>query len=380
VTLQPPSSSQRQPEPVRLETLPSVRAVVRITITVICVILSLYLLYLLRRPIGCIIVAGFLAIALSGPVSLLSRRMRRGLAIAVVYVLLILIPIAVVGILVPPIVTQGNTLVRNVPAYATDVQSFVEQNNTLRRLQQDYDITGQLRQQAEQLPARFGDAAGVLSGIGLGLVNSIFQAVTILILSVFMLGGGPRFRAFVLRHQPPDRAQWIEGLTDRIRSAVGSYVAAALAQALIAAVLAWLVLTVLGVPFALPLAVVIFLLDLVPLVGATIGAVLVGLVTLFSDFPVDTIVWTIWAIAYQQVENNVIQPRIQSRAVALEPFLVLVSVLFGSTLFGIPGALLAIPIAAAIQITVREVWQLRRTTIVAGPDAIARVEPGNDPP
>jgi predicted PurR-regulated permease PerM len=360
--------------------MPSVRAVVRITITVICVILSLYVLYLLRRPIGWIIVAGFLAIALSGPVSLLSRRMRRGLAIAVVYVLLILIPIAVVGILVPPIVTQGNTLVRNLPAYATDAQNFVEQNSTLRRLQQDYDIAGQLRQQAEQLPARFGDAAGVLSGIGLGLVNSVFQAVTILILSVFMLGGGPRFRRFVLRHQPPDRAEWMEGLTDRIRSAVGSYVAAALAQALIAAVLAWLVLTILGVPFALPLSVIIFLLDLVPLVGATIGAVLVGLVTLFSDFPIDTIIWTIWAIAYQQLENNVIQPRLQSRAVSLEPFLVLVSVLFGSTLFGIPGALLAIPIAAAIQITVREVWRLRRTTIVAGSNAIARVEPGNDPP
>uniref|UniRef100_UPI00397AE9CF AI-2E family transporter n=1 Tax=Salmonella sp. SAL4447 TaxID=3159902 RepID=UPI00397AE9CF len=89
------------------------------------------------------------------------------------------------------------------------------------------------------------------------------------------------------------------------------------------------------------LAVLIFLLDLVPLVGATLGAILVGVITLFSDFPTDTIVWIIWSIVYQQVENNVIQPRIQARAVQVHPFVVLTSVLFGSTLFGILGALLA---------------------------------------
>ncbi len=334
------------------------------TLTIVAVVLCLYLLYLLRKPIGWIVIAGFIAIALAGPVSVLSNRMKRGFAIAIVYILLILLPVGIVGILVPPVVTQGNNLVRNLPAYATDVQSFVAENDTLSRLQRDYDLTGKLREQAEKLPGRIGDAAGVLSDIGLGLVNSIFQAVTILILSVFMIGGGPRFQTFILALQPPDRAKWLQGVADRIRAAVGNYVAGALAQAGIAAVLSWLVLMILGVPYALPLAVIIFLLDLVPLVGATLGAILVGIVTLFSDFPIDTIIWTIWAIAYQQIENNVIQPRIQSRAVALEPFVVLVSVLFGSTLFGIPGALLAIPVAAAIQITIREVWKLRRAALL----------------
>jgi predicted PurR-regulated permease PerM len=113
--------------------------------------------------------------------------------------------------------------------------------------------------------------------------------------------------------------------------------------------------------------VLIFLLDLVPLVGATLGAIVVGFVTLFSDFPVDTIIWIIYAIVYQQIENNVIQPRIQSRAVQLEPLVVLISVLFGSTLFGILGALLAIPVAAAIQITIRE-WVAQRRALSAGPE------------
>ena len=120
-------------------------------------------------------------------------------------------------------------------------------------------------------------------------------------------------------------------------------------------------LSILGVPYALPLAVVVFLLDLVPLVGATLGAIIVGVVTLFSDFPTDTIIWVIFSVIYQQVENTVIQPRIQARAVAVHPFVVLVSVLFGSTLFGVLGALLAIPVAAAIQITIREYHAFRNT-------------------
>ncbi len=99
---------------------------------------------------------------------------------------------------------------------------------------------------------------------------------------------------------------------------------------------------------------IIFFLDLIPLVGATIGAVLVGVVTVFSDFPTVTIIWAVWSIVYQQVENNLIQPQIQRRAVNINPFLVIVAVLFGSTLLGIIGALVAVPVAATIQIAVRE--------------------------
>ena len=124
-------------------------------------------------------------------------------------------------------------------------------------------------------------------------------------------------------------------------------------------------MTILGIPFAGPLAVLVGFADLIPLVGATIAAVLVGIVTLFADFPIDTIIWAIWAIVYQQVENAVIQPQIQRRAVDVNPFVVLVSVLFGSTLFGILGALLAIPFAASVQIGVAEWWRFRQETRVA---------------
>jgi predicted PurR-regulated permease PerM len=337
------------------------RGIVRIVLTVIACVLALYVIYLLRRPITWIFIAGFIAIALSGPVNFLQRRMKRGLAVAAVYAALILVPILIMAALIPPIVTQGNNLAQSLPDYARDLTEFVQKNHRLRQLEEDYDITGKLEEQAGKLPAKLGDAAGVLSDIGVGIVNSLFAGITIIVLSIFMLSSARAWLDAFADRYPPERADWMKRLYDRIRTTVGNYVAGALLQATIAGVLAWIMLMILGVPYALPLAVVVFLLDLVPLVGATLGAIIVGVVTLFSDFPIDTIVWVIFSVVYQQVENTVIQPRIQARAVAVHPLVVLVSVLFGSTLFGVLGALLAIPVAAAIQITIREVNTFRDT-------------------
>ena len=110
--------------------------------------------------------------------------------------------------------------------------------------------------------------------------------------------------------------------------------------------------------------------------GATIGAVLVGVVTLFVDFPTVTIIWAIFAIAYQQFENYVVQPRIQSRAVELDPFIIVVAAIFGATLVGVVGALLAIPTAAAIQIAIREYLEYRREQPARSPQAGEDGSPG----
>ena len=354
---------------------PTVRAVLRVVLVVISVVLTLVLMYLLRQPLTWLFIAAFLAIALSGPVAFLSRRMRRGFAVAIVYLLLILMPFALIGLLVPPIVTQANNLVQNLDMSSQQFTEFVEENERLRQLQDDYDITGRLEEEASKLPTRLGDAAGVLGDIGVGLVNSIFAAVTIIVLSIFMLSSGRRFLDAWIREYQPDREQWWHALFGRISNAIGNYVAGALLQATVAGLTSWIVLLILGIDYALPLAVIVFLLDLIPLVGATLGAILVGIVTLFSDFPVDTIIWAVFAIVYQQVENNVIQPRIQSRAVQLDPLIVLVSVLFGSALFGVLGALLAIPVAAAIQITYRE-YRAERKALAP---AVATPGPGASP-
>jgi predicted PurR-regulated permease PerM len=342
------------------ENQPSIRAVLRVVATVSLSALALYLMYLVREPLGYIVLGAFLAVAASGPVNLLSRKLPRGLAIAIVYLGIVLIPVTIALILVPPIVEQGTRLANNLPEYVRDLNEAFEENPQLREANEKYDITTKLEDVANNLVSRLGDAAGTLVDIGAGVVSSLFALVTILVISMFMVGRGKAWRDALLRYRPPEHADRIRRATDAMANAVGSYVGGALAQALIAGFTAWLMLVILGVPSPLPLALIIALLDLIPLVGATLGAVVVGVVTLFVDFPTTTIIWAIFAIAYQQFENYVVQPRIQSRAVELDPFLVVVAALFGGALLGVIGALLAIPTAAAIQIAVREWMEYRR--------------------
>ncbi len=339
------------------------RAALRTVLTVVVVALTLYILYQLRTPITWLVVAAFIAVAMSGPVNLLQRRMKRGLAIALVYLALVLIPIGLGALLIPNIVGQIETLAGNVPEYAQDVTDFVQGNETLNDLNDKYDFTSEIQNAADDLPSRIGDAAGVLQDIGVGVVNSVFAAVTILILSIFMVAGGPRWAELFVRSQPPGRAERVDRALRDVANAIGNYVGGALAQATIAGISAFIVLTILGAPFAAPLALIVAFFDLIPVVGATIAAVLIAVVMVFVNFPVGLIVWVIFAIVYQQFENYVIQPQIQRRAVEVEPFIVLVAVLFGSTLFGVLGAILAIPAAASLQIVWREYRDYRRETL-----------------
>jgi predicted PurR-regulated permease PerM len=347
----------------------------RVVAVVMVAALAVYVLYLLKKPIGWLVLAAFIAIAVSGPVALLEKRLRRGLSIAIVYVGVIMIPVLIGAVLVPPLVEQANNLATNAPQYARDLTNTVQNNKTLHNLDQKYDLTAKIREQAANLAGKVGDAAGVLADVGAGIVSSIFAGVTILILSIFMVGAAPRWRRAFVRLQPHSRAKALNRMFDRTGNAVGGYVRGAALQALIAGVSSWVVLEILGVPYPVALALIIFLLDLVPLVGATLGAVIVGLVTLFTDFPTATIVWGIWSVIYQQIENTVIQPRIQSRAVQVEPFVVLVAVLFGSTLFGVFGALLAIPAAATIQIAIYEYSLYRRERLELDPDEESPADP-----
>ncbi|MBE2318140.1 AI-2E family transporter [Solirubrobacter sp. CPCC 204708] len=368
VPLDPPD--RKEPPLVRVVPHLSAQIVLRTLFIVVFFALALWLVYLLRKPISWVLIAIFLAVALSGPVNWLDQWMKRGFAITIVYLALLLIPIGIGALIVPPLVTQTNNLIQNLPQYAQDVQNYVEKNERLRSLEADYNITGQLQEQAETLPGRIGDAANVLGDIGLGVVNSLFALFTILVLTAFLLGSGHKWVQRAIDLRPPRHAARIRSATNHMGKAVGGYVGGVLAQATVAAVSAYIVLIILDVPFAAALAIIIFFADLVPLIGATIGAVLVGVVTVFADFPTATIVWAIYSIIYQQVENTLIQPQIQKRAVNVHPFIVLVAVLFGSTLLGVLGALVAIPVAASVQIGIREWWEYRsdqaRAELTAG--------------
>jgi predicted PurR-regulated permease PerM len=343
--------------------MPTVRSIVRIVLVVVCVAIVLYLLWLLRKPISWLLIATFLAVALSPPVNWLSMRMRRGFAIAITYFGLLLVPILLIALIVPPLITEANDFADNVPRYANDVTEYVEKNERLREINEDYDITQKLEDEAEKLPNRLGGAAGTLRDIGFGIVNSLFALITILVMTAFLLGSGRQWTDDFIDSRPPEWRERLRRSRENMASAVGGYVAGALTIALIAGIATYIVLLILGVPFRGPLAVVAGLFSLIPLVGATIAAVLIGVVTVFEDFPTTTIIWAVWAILYQQLENHVIQPQIQKRTVNVHPFITIVAVLFGATLLGIMGALVAIPVAASIQILLREYVDLRTLSI-----------------
>jgi predicted PurR-regulated permease PerM len=296
--------------------------------------------------------------------------MPRGAAIAIVYAGIVLTPLAIGAILIPPLVEAGTDLVNDLPGYAQDLEETFSENETLAEINQDYDLTAKLEGLAEDAAGQLGNAAGTLADIGGGIVSSLFAVVTVLVLSVFLVARGRRWIDELLERRPPREAESVRRALDAMGYAVGGYVGGALAQATVAGIATYIFLEILGIPSPLALAVVIAIFDVIPLVGATIGAIVVGIVIAFAgDFPGDLIAWAVFAVAYQQFENYVVQPRIQSRAVNLDPFIVVIAALFGGTLLGVIGALVAIPVAAAMQIGIREYLRYRREHPEVAPGA-----------
>jgi len=335
----------------------STRTIVRVALTLVVLAVLLYGLYLIRSVLGLVFIAIFLAVALGPAVDLFARRgAPRSVAILGVFASLVFGVFLIGLVVVPPVVDQVEALARDAPGYIEDLRS----NAALRRYDDRYDISSRLTEQAATLPSRLGDAASALQAVTFGVFSTIVQLILVLTITFFLLLDGRRITEFVFDQMSPDsRARFSLVALDVYRS-VGGYVAGALTIATVCGVVTWITLLLLGVPFAVPLAVLMGFLALVPLVGATLGGLIVALVTLLDDFPQDTIIWIVVAVVYQQLENNVLQPQVYKRTVDLHPLSVIFAILVGASLLGVLGALVAIPIGAAIQILLRDYWAHRR--------------------
>ena len=335
----------------------STRTIARVFFTLVGLAVLLYTLYLVRSVIGLILIAVFLSIALGPAVDFFARRgVPRGLSILGVFVCVFLVIFAIGMLVVPPVVDQVEALAQDAPGYIDDLRK----NSTLRRYDDEYDISSRLTEQVAGLPSRLGDAVGALQSVTLGVFTTLVQLLTVLTITFFLLLDGRRIVEFVLDQMLPEtRARFSMVATDVYRS-VGGYVAGALTIAVVCGVVTYVTLTALDVPFSVPLSVLMGFLALIPLVGATIGGVIVGLVTLLNDFPGDTIAWVVVIVVYQQIENNVLQPQVYKRTVDLHPLVIISGILIGSSLLGVLGALVAIPIAAAFQIVILDYWKHRR--------------------
>jgi predicted PurR-regulated permease PerM len=335
---------------------PSTKEIVRIFATLAGLCALVYVLYLVRSVIWMVAIAVFVAMALGPAVGLLCRtRMPRPLAIVLVYLAIAAGIVGIGTLLVPPLVSGVKSIADNAPSYVVKLRK----NKTLREYDNRYKITQKLNAEAARLPERLGQSAGALSNVTVGVFSAIFQLITVLTIAFFLLLDGERLYSAALRVVRPHQSARLEAVSASIYRSVAGYVLGNLAISVIAGVVSLVTLLILGVPFAVPLAVLMAFFDLIPLVGATIGAILVGIVTLFVDFPTATIVWAIVQLVYQQVESSVLVPVVYRRTVNVSALLTVVAVLMGAQLLGILGALIAIPVAGAIQIVAQEVWRNR---------------------
>jgi predicted PurR-regulated permease PerM len=336
------------------------RQIARVFFTVAALVIFLYVLYIVRSVVVLVFVAGFLAVALGPPVDFLQRRgMRRSLAILTIYLAFAAAIFGIGLLVVPPVVDQVNGLSKDIPGWVKDLRK----SKTFRKYDDKYHISKKLNAQAAKLPSKLGSAASTLQDVTVGVFGALVKLVTVLTMTFFLLADGGRLIGWLLRIRGPTEEERLRRLFEDIYRSTAGYVAGNLLISVIAGIVTYVTLTVLNVPFAAPLAVLMAFLDLIPLVGATIGGVVIGIVTAFHDFPTATIVWVVVLLVYQQVENNVLQPVIYRRTVDVSPLLTIISILIGSTLLGVLGALVAIPIAAALQIAIRELWAAREPPI-----------------
>jgi predicted PurR-regulated permease PerM len=303
-----------------------------------------------RSVLILIVISLFLAVGLNPVVENLTRRgMRRGFAIAIVFIVVIGAFVGFGFAVVPPVVEQTNAFIKELPNYLDDLRS----NRTIRDFDNDYHVIEKAKDYVTG-PDLGQRVFGGLLGVGRVVLNTVFSALSILIMTLYFLAALPSMKRQAYRLVPASRRERVTLLSDEILTRIGGFVSGALAVAFIAAASSYIFLLILGLPYALALAVFVGLLDLVPLVGASIAAVVVSALG-FIDSTSAGIACIAFYVAYQQFENYVVYPRVMRRAVDVPAPVTVVAVLIGGALLGVTGALLAIPIAAAALLVIRQV-------------------------
>jgi len=304
----------------------------------------------IRSVLVLLLIAAFLAVGLNPAVEFFQRRgLRRGRAVAVVLVLVLVVFAGVLFAIVPPIVEQSQQFATQAPQYLKDL----ERNRTVASLDRRFHFLKQLTATVKS-PATVNQAFGGVLGVSKVVFSAVFSTLTVLTLMLYFMSSLPSMKSSALRALPRNRRARVRLLLDDILERIGSYVAGCLTIAACAGALTFVVLEVTGVPYPLALTLVVVVTDLVPVIGATIGAVAVTLAAFTVSVPVGVGVG-LYYLAYQQVENFLIYPRVMQRSVDVSPAATIVAVLVGGSLLGVLGALLAIPIAAAVQLIMLEV-------------------------
>ncbi len=303
-----------------------------------------------------VVVALFLAAGLNPAVEFFERRgLRRSYAVVtVILAFLVALGLFIVAI-VPVIADQVQALTDNVPQWLDDLR----RNDQVQRLDRQYDVVDKIRTyvtDGDFLGAIFGGALGV----GLAVLGAVLNGFIIVVLTLYFLASLEMTKSAIYRLAPASRRDRVSKLGDRVVRSVGGYVSGAFIVAMCAGLSSLVFLFIAGLAqYAVALAFVVALLDVIPMIGATIGAVIVSAIAFATDWKIG-VACVVFYIVYQQVENYVIYPRVMSKSVDVPGAVTVIAALVGAALFGVVGALLAIPTAASILMLVREVWVRRQ--------------------
>jgi predicted PurR-regulated permease PerM len=319
-------------------------------------VLLAVLIGLLIRAAGSVLVlvlvSIFLAVGLNPLVEwLILRGFRRKWSVLLVTIGVLLVVTLFVVALVPVVQSQVTTIIANAPHWLDQLQ----RNPSIQRLDGKYNVIATVRSRLQDADLA-KQAFGSLFAAGLAVLNALVNAFLIFVLTLYFLSALPTIKRACYSLAPVSRRQRVTYLGDEILRRVGGYVAGAFTVALCAGVSSFIFLEIIGLgEYAVALALVVALLDFIPLVGATIGAAIVVIIG-FATSPTIGIVCVAFYICYQQVENYVLYPRIMASSVDVPGVVTVVAVLIGGTLMGVVGAMLAIPTAAAALLLIREVW------------------------
>jgi predicted PurR-regulated permease PerM len=335
----------------------------------IAVVMLLQLVWLARQVLTWLLIAIFLALALNPLVEWFQRHgiRRRGLAAGLTFILALAAIVGLSALFIPTLVNEVNGFVRQVPNYVEDI---TQGRGPLGRLAERYDLVERVRTAVESGGAsRILGLSGTALAVTKGIITMIVAIVTILFMTFFMLLEGPQWLERIYSALPDQSRDRWRAVGQSIYRTVGGYVSGNLLISVIAGTATTVLLLILGVPYAVALGLLVAILDLIPLAGATIAAIVVSSVA-FLDGTLNGIIVLVFFILYQQLENHVLQPLVYSRTVQLSPLAILISVLIGAELAGVVGALAAIPIAGTLQVLVLAGLEERKSRQGAKPATI----------
>lgn len=304
-------------------------------------VVTLFLVWLFARPIAILVSGIIIAQALSAIVDFLARWMKRSIAIAATYISILAILILMGWIIVPALVQQGQDLVERAPDLYAQGQEWLD-NSPLGDRFTSKDLE-------EQITGYIGQFGGQLASLPIAIVSTLFDVVMIVIISVYWIVAGPSLRRFALSLFPPQTQGKVGSVMGEMGQTMGGYVRGVVLNSSILTVIAYIGFTIIGLEYALVLALIAGLLDIVPIVGPVVATVPIVGIALLDSFTIAVITLAFW-IAVQQFESYVTLPVVMHSQAEIPPLIVLLAVFWGGTVGGILGALLAIPVAGALRV------------------------------